>query len=830
MKKPVKPLAELLDSVRDIEGFPIGKDEDILALSDPPYYTACPNPYINDFIEEHGTPYDEETDDYHREPFVRDVSEGKNNSIYKAHSYHTKVPHQAIIHYLDHFTKPGDIVFDGFCGTGMTGFAAMKTNRNAILSDLSPIATFISSIYSGYYPSKSYKTIANQILEEIETSCGWMYKTDHNKNSNECKGDIEYVVWSDVFICPYCKNEYIFYTQAFDSKKKQVKKKYDCPKCNATISKKESIRAFKSSYDYLIDKNIKQVKQTPVLIIYKIDGTRYTKKPDNKDLNLIEQIEKINFPFWIPTNRMPIGKETRRNDKYGYTHIHHFFTKRSLYSIGLLYDILRKNNEIYKPLLLFTFQQAILGMSRIARYVPTHFSQVNQYLSGTLYIGSQIVEPSLRYVIEGKIKRLSKVFQDIEKNSKHSKSVITNQSTTKLLNIPDSSVDYIFTDPPFGSNLMYSELNYMWEQWTNVLTNNKDEAIINSAQQKKQLEYSALMKKCFSEYFRIIKPNRWITVIFHNSKSEIWNILQDSILKAGFVIAQVTVLDKQHKSFKQVMSPGSVKNDLVISAYKPKQSFEKQFLSNAGENLEQDFIKMHLSHLKSEPSVERTEQMLYSKMLAYYVQRGYTVKYDANTFYQMLRQYFEEEDGYWFNKDQLPNYHEYKQKMKLDDIDDIKSGQLVLFVSDEKSAIIWLHAFLNEPKDFQIIHPAYTKISNISGDNVPDLKELLDKNFIFEKGRYRRPETEDEKLSVTQKRERELQKEFDALLLEAKGSKKKIKVCRKQAIIYGFEQSYKHNRYQDIAELGKRLDKKIIENDSEISEFIEVAELKVNGF
>ena len=50
-KETVKPLKDLLVSVRDIDGFPIGKDEDILALSDPPFYTACPNPYIKKFIE-----------------------------------------------------------------------------------------------------------------------------------------------------------------------------------------------------------------------------------------------------------------------------------------------------------------------------------------------------------------------------------------------------------------------------------------------------------------------------------------------------------------------------------------------------------------------------------------------------------------------------------------------------------------------------------------------------------------------------------------------------------------------------------------------------------
>ncbi len=189
MKKPVKPLEELLDSVRDIEGFPIGTDEDILALSDPPYYTACPNPYINDFIEEYGTPYDEETDDYHREPFVADVSEGKNNSIYNAHSYHTKVPHQAILHYLNHFTNDGDLVLDAFCGTGMTGYAATLSNRNVIVSDLSPVAAFIASVYTGSVSADLYNSTAIKILEEIEEDCSWMYLTKHQHNIN---GVIEY--------------------------------------------------------------------------------------------------------------------------------------------------------------------------------------------------------------------------------------------------------------------------------------------------------------------------------------------------------------------------------------------------------------------------------------------------------------------------------------------------------------------------------------------------------------------------------------------------------------------------------------------------------------
>jgi len=225
----VRPLKEMLDSVRGIDGFPLGKDEDILALSDPPFHTTCPNPYINQFIEEYGKPYDPATDDYHREPFVGDVSEGKNDPIYNAHSYHTKVPHKAIMKFINHYTEEGDIVFDGFCGTGMTGIAAQLLNRKTILSELSPAATFISYNYNTPVIPEEFEREVKKILKEIEEECGWMYETIHVSSEKDIqkgsqimldgeinkKGKINYIVWSDVFICPYCNNEYVFYPPLF---------------------------------------------------------------------------------------------------------------------------------------------------------------------------------------------------------------------------------------------------------------------------------------------------------------------------------------------------------------------------------------------------------------------------------------------------------------------------------------------------------------------------------------------------------------------------------------------------------------------------------------
>jgi len=130
---------------RATPGFPNASDEAILALSDPPYYTACPNPFLSEIVERWqaereelrrtlGLPDDCE-DGYRRDPFAADVSEGKNDPIYNAHSYHTKVPHKAIMRYILHYTDPGDVVLDGFCGTGMTGVAAQLCgDRKAVES------------------------------------------------------------------------------------------------------------------------------------------------------------------------------------------------------------------------------------------------------------------------------------------------------------------------------------------------------------------------------------------------------------------------------------------------------------------------------------------------------------------------------------------------------------------------------------------------------------------------------------------------------------------------------------------------------------------------
>jgi predicted RNA-binding Zn-ribbon protein involved in translation (DUF1610 family) len=246
---------------RQIEGFPIGEDEDILALSNPPYYTACPNPWLGEFIKQFGKKYNSDSDDYQREPFTADVSEGKTDGLFTAHSYHTKVPHKAIARYILHYTEPEDIVLDGFAGSGMTGVAAQMCakpepdfrykveserksadlqlpkwgSRRIVLNDLGVAATFIEANYNLPFNAKDFERTARRILDELKQELGWMYQTLHI--DGRTKGQINYTVWSDIFACSECGGEIIFLLEALDEKTKRVKDAFPCPHCGAELKK-----------------------------------------------------------------------------------------------------------------------------------------------------------------------------------------------------------------------------------------------------------------------------------------------------------------------------------------------------------------------------------------------------------------------------------------------------------------------------------------------------------------------------------------------------------------------------------------------------------------
>lgn len=846
-------LRKKLPELKKLEGYPIGEDDDIINLSDPPYYTACPNPWLNDIVAEWEKEKESpelkkiRKDDFEvKDPYASDVSEGKNNPIYNAHSYHTKVPHPAIMRYILHYTQPGDIVLDGFAGTGMTGVAAQMCGkcdidlknkienefekleykkpvwgaRHAVLGDLSPVASFIAYNYNTPVNAKRFELEAKKILSEVEKECGWMYETHHTDGSI---GKINYVVWSDVFICPDCGGEIVFYDAAVDKEKGEVKENFACPNCGALHTKKQVSKSMQTVFDKAMNKTIQQSKTVPVLIQYVDDkGKKHEKKPDDFDFELIKKIENTDIPYWFPAERTCDGKETRRNDNAGITNVHQFYTKRNLWILSAI------KQKCTMPLQHLMFNSQLINISKLNRHRPGVSFPYNP-LSGTMYIGSQVSEANVFTAYYNKINRLIEAVNMLSNRNPLS---ITSAENSQL---SDNSIDYIFTDPPFGANIDYSELNFIQEAWLKVKTNNKEEAIENDTQHKGLLEYQNIMQKCFAEYYRVLKPGHWITIEFSNTAASVWNSIQLGLNRVGFVIANVSSLDKQQGSFKAVTTPTAVKQDLVISCYKPSETFTKQFMIQDSRANTWSFVSEHLEHLpipavkdeKTTSVIERSPKVLYDRLITYFFMRGLPVPLDAADFQEGLRNRYIQEDGMIFTSAQLQSYHELKKKHNITD----QPSLFVDIIESENDAIQWIKEKLEAgPLKYQDIQPDYRKAYTINrkGEVEVELKDVLEENFIQESdGSWRIPDMNEQKDRDVLRTKALLKIWEDYCSQVETGKVKKLKDVRLEAVKAGFKDCYQKKDFKRIVTIGDKIPENLLTEDETLLNYYDIASSKV---
>lgn len=888
----LKLLAEKLKDpeFRKQEGFPQGTDEAVLAMSDPPYYTACPNPWLVEFVQHHGKPYDPK-EPYRREPLAIDVSVGKTDPIYKAHSYHTKVPHLAIVPSILHYTQPGDIVLDGFAGSGMTGVAAQWCAsapaayrhelemewkkqgkpapkwgaRRVILNDLSPAATFIAANYNLPFDVDAFAKAGKQLLKEVEQEIGWMYETLHS--DGKTKGRIEYTVWSEVFTCPECAGEVNFLDEALDKDNKRVRAAFPCPHCGAELNKDRMDRVLENRLDPVTSKPWQRVKFKPSLIVYKVGKARYEKEPDDQDMATLARIQAMPYPASIPNTPFPVEQmyHGSRIAPKGFTHVHHFFLPRAAHAMGLLWDQASSHpDQRIRAFLKFVVEQAIWNITVLNSYRPTGFSQVSQYMKGVYYVPSQHAELSPRYILGGKIDRLIKLFSASVIGQRQCAAVTT--GTAGRLPLSDDSVDYVFTDPPFGENIFYADLNFLVEAWHGVTTESRSEAIIDKPKNKALPEYQHLMQRCFAEYHRVLKPGRWMTVVFSNSKASVWNAIQVALQQAGFVVAEVSALDKVQGSYRQVTSTTAVKQDLVISAYKPNGGLEQRFAERgATPESAWDFVQTHLKQLavtkakngELEFIVEREPRRIFDRLVAWFVRHDEPVPLSSEEFLDGLRSRFPERDGMVFLPDQVAEYDKKRAQVA-------QAPQMELFVSDERSAIDWLADFLKRrPSTYQEVHPEFTTQLGAGWkkhEAKPELMALLENNFLKYDGTGDVPSQIHSYLSTNHKDLRGLEKSDPRLIAKAKDrwfvpdpnkaqdlEKKREKALLKEFQVYqaftgrrlkefrlevlraGFKEAWGKKDYQTIIAVAKKIPDEALQEDEKLLLWYDQAMTRTEG-
>lgn len=842
-------LRKKLPELRKIEGFPIGEDDDIINLSDPPYYTACPNPWLNDFIDEWEKEKKQleaegkrQADFEVKEPYAMGIKARKNHPIYNAHSYHTKVPHEVIMRYLLHYTQPGDIIVDNFCGTGMTGVAAneiSKANeytkalnhnfmsnwgyRNCILGDLSPIASFISYNYTNQNSVEQFKKAAEVIYKDLEKELSWMY----NVKDGEKTGTANYYIWSEVQVCPHCGKIFTYWDAAIDFENSNVSDKYSCPHCGSLISKRESSKAVESYYDDNLNQVYDRIKYVPVVVNYTINGKRKERPINQYDKDILNKIANLSISHWFPTNKMmgvgeKWGDTWRAGYHVGFNNVHNFFTRRNLIILAYFHYLIENYqcDDRLKSYLRIWFTSCLSRLHIMNRYAANHHRHVGP-LANTLYVSGTPAEISPFYFIKSKIKDNS-----IEIVSNHN--VVNQIASATFTSIKDNCIDYIFTDPPFGGNIMYSELNYISESWLKIFTNNGKEAITNDTQKKGYKEYQDLMLTCFKEYYRVLKPNGWMTVEFSNTSASVWNSIQNAIQQAGFVISFVSDLNKGRGGLHGIYNVVAVNQDLAITCYKPDVRYQN-IISDGSNIFVWDFIDNFLSHLpvhieedsRTTSIIERSPKILYDRLISYYVQHGYQIPMDAQEFQAGLRERFIERDGMYFT---APQAAEYEEKRK-------HTSEFVpmgLIVSDEANGIEWLKLQLKEPKTYQEISPEWMQAVNglRKGDVLPELKDILEENFIEdETGHWHVPDLE-KQIDLEKLKHKSLMKEFNLYKEMAQKPRARIKEVRVEALREGFKQCFKDKDFQTILLLGDKIPQNILTEDEVLLQYYDIAQMR----
>ena len=543
------------------------------------YYSSGLNPNLCKFVEEHATPYDPATDKYSVKPFDKPITTTKATAIYNMHTYWSKKPHDAIQEYIRHYTKPGDMVLDPFCGSGGTALAALMEGRAAIAIDLSPAATFITKNYCTPVDADELQRAFEELQRKVKPEMDWLYET----RCDRCDGraTTAYTVYSYVFQCPRCLEKVALFdcpeiqSQTMAGKPKMIR---ICPYCQAR-GHEEEIKTSGLRFD-----------PVPVLVSYLCEegckpqrGERRHNDPDLKkrkyfkkyDLGKIAEIASKSIPYWYPPHRMmnvesntePWGDEWRPGRNF--RTVSDLFTHRNLWALSSLFSGIETVRLPYRDVLRFTASSFLLNLSRLYKHRDSGGGQP----SGNYYMPQISKENGAWPAFERKYSDVKDGLSELIKNIKSTDISVSTQSATSFPEIVDNSIDHIFTDPPYAGKYQYGELNFIWEAWLDLNTNWHDcEIIVNNTRGKTDQDWTDLILLAMKECYRVLKPGRWLSLCYHDTSEGTWSLVQDIMAEAGFIVEKsesYLYIDTGQKTYNQTQGEKVTKRDLVINFRKP---------------------------------------------------------------------------------------------------------------------------------------------------------------------------------------------------------------------------------------------------------------------
>ena len=576
--------------------------------------------------------------------YSKPLPSSRSGAFYNTFPYPTKISPEAIAVYIACSTNPGDLVLDAFAGSGSTGVAALLCEhptermrkiakdlnvtpvwgaRNAVLYEIGTYASFAIKTILSRLSSREFTIAVDSFLKKAQDLVGGLYEAIDLAGDT---GTIRYVIWSEVLECPSCHSEISYFEHGTSRDPVRFKDEIVCPYCKKVHHVEEMPFTTEEHYDRLLHKQVSRKKRVPAWIYGTTNGYNWDRQATEADAAYIAQIESTCDVDDVP-QEIQWGELHRAGYHYGITHLHHFYTARNYIVMSKLWKLAEtypeKISDALKLLLLSYNASHCTLMTRVVAKKNAKDFILTSAQSGVLYISKLPVEKNILLGLKRKVKPFAETYAKLQNST--GQITIHNGSSTKMKENNDS-IDFVFTDPPFGDFIPYAEVNQINELWLPKVTNRKDEVIISASQGKDVFTYQELLTQVFSEINRVLKPNHYASIVFHAAKAKVWDVFSEAITGARLQIVHTNILDKTQASFKQVVSDGSVQGDPLFLL---KKSLARK---NTSRLTDEEVLHSLLADHISDPDFDNR------KCFSWYINRclelGIDVTMDAKQVYE----------------------------------------------------------------------------------------------------------------------------------------------------------------------------------------------------
>ncbi len=461
----------------------------------------------------------------HKELFKIEKGHHKANSytgIYGMHKYWSKKPYNIIRTFIEKYSSKNEIVLDPFCGSGISVVESIILGRKAIGIDINPVAIFIAEQMVKKIDISEVLRVFEEVKRKIKNEIDELYKIERDGKS----------IYATHFIWQGDKLMEIWYSNG--NRKRMVFKPFREDEINA-----------------------KKIK-----------------------------IEDI--PYFYP--QTSFFNNSRINTNKG-RRVYDLFTTRNLYALSMLYnEIENVEKDEVRDLLKFVFTSSV-GQSSKMVFVVNNRGKKGGNTMGKKEVGSWVIgywtpqnffEINVWRNFENRFKKILKakkeqLYINYEiRETQNIQDVIYENANLCLLNkpaqkelkqFPDNSIDYIITDPPHGDRIPYLELSMLWNSWLKKEVNFEDEIIISNAKERKKdiNDYNRLINDVFAEVYRILKPNRYFSLMFNSLDDETWINLITNLSKIGFRLSNIETLGYSANSVVQDNRKKGLKTDFVLT-------------------------------------------------------------------------------------------------------------------------------------------------------------------------------------------------------------------------------------------------------------------------